>query len=268
MITSAFWTSKDYNHDEKKIGAIYQKVESPYRVIHGVYFTIDEAKKLIGKKDLYPDITLVLDIDYTLGEATMCSHDHLHGFSLDNKKIDLHHIIRIIEEDKASWFHNQTCVFFLRPYFREFITFCENNFKEVIIWTNGTQMHADNMVELVEKVIGKKWRGFGREYSTEYTKIVTNIGLDPTKTWMVDDDHSHHRRIDSNFTINPDIKFFHTPVFSLNLFRDIHEKIPIWGNDEEVYDDWFLFLIWNWNYMKENSIDIKSFNRNDNMFIY
>lgn len=270
--SSAFWTDKNYNHDDKEITVIYERmIDSKIRFVQDVRFHIHDVKKILDKKNLYPDISLILDIDFTLGQAATMNYDLVHGFLFDDKKIDLVEINRLIDEGKAAWFHNKTCVFYLRPYFKEFIQFCDQNFKEVIIWTNGIQQHADNMVELVQKTIGKKWKGYGRNYSTYDRKIVTNIGLDPSKTWMVDDDHRHYylsEDRDATKEVNPDIKFFHGPEFSMSWFKDLNEKIAHWGKDMEVYDDWFLFLIWNWNYMKEKEIQMEKFIRNENRFIY
>lgn len=268
--SSAFWENKAYNHNEKKLSVIHEKIVPNLRIVQDIQFTIQDAKNVLDRKNLYPDISLVLDIDFTLGQASTMSYDVVDGFLLNNKKANLLEIHRLIEEGKAVWFHDKTCVFYLRPYFKEFIQFCDNNFKEVIIWTNGVQAHADNMVNLVESMIGKKWKGYGRGFSTYDRKVVTTIGLDPSKTWMVDDDHRHHyvtEDRDETREINPDITFFHTPEFSMDWFKDLHEKIPLWGKTLEVYDDWFLFLIWNWTYTKENNIQIKKYMKNENIFI-
>jgi hypothetical protein len=272
--SSAFWSDMNYDHSSKQLTAVYEKtsVDMPgARVVEFVNFTISDAIKLLGQENLYPDITLVLDIDFTLGEASMFENHPEKGAVMENKKVNLQQIESLIESGNAAWFHNKTCVFFLRPYFKEFIQFCDKNFKEVIIWTNGVQRHADNMVELVESIIGKKWKGYSRTFSTYDRKIVTTIGLDPSKTWMVDDDHRHHyidENRDETKEINPSIKFFHMPEFSLNWFKDFHEeRLPRWTKDMKCYDDWFLFLIWNWNYMKEKGTEMKKFIRNENRFI-
>ena len=266
--SSAFWVDKSYDHSKKELTAIYESMDN-IRIVKDVQFTIEEAKNLLDKKNLYPEITLILDIDFTLGQAASIRYDNVDGFLLEDKKVDLLEIQRIVEEGKATWFHNKTFLFFIRPYFKEFIQFCDQNFKEVIIWTNGVQRHADNMVSLVEQTIGKKWRGFGRDFSTYDRKIVTNIGLDPATTWLVDDDHRHHyisKDNDVTKDVNPDIKFFHIPEFSMTWFPDLNIKIPLWGKELEVYDDWFMFLIWNWNYMNENHIEIKKFIRLERRF--
>jgi hypothetical protein len=268
--SSAFWENKEYNHNEKKLSVIHEKNVPNLRIVQDIQFTIQDAKNLLDRKNLYPDISLVLDIDFTLGQASTMSYDVVDGFLLNNKKANFLEINRLIEEGKAVWFHDKTCVFYLRPYFKEFIQFCDNNFKEVIIWTNGVQAHADNMVNLVESMIGKKWKGYGRGFSTYDRKVVTTIGLDPSKTWMVDDDRRHHHVTedrDVTREINPDITFFHTPEFSMDWFKDLNEKIPLWGKMLEVYDDWFLFLIWNWNYTKENNIKIKKYIKHENIII-
>jgi hypothetical protein len=271
--SSCFWTDMNYAHNSKELTVVYDKMSKLFpgaRLVEFVKFTIEDAKKLLNQENLYPDITLVLDIDFTLGEALMWQYDHEGRCLLDNKKVDQEEIRRLISDGKAAWFHNETCVFFLRPYFKEFIQFCDKNFKEVIIWTNGVQKHADSMVDLVETIVNKKWKGYGRSYSTYDRKIVTSIGLDPAKTWMVDDDHRHHY-IDANRDvtkeINPDIKFFHGPEVSMSWFKDFHERFPKWGKEIECYDDWFLFLIWNWNYMKDKNLEMKQYVRNENRFV-
>ena len=272
--SSAFWTDMSYDHTTKQLTAIYERMSKnvpSMKIVEYVHFTIGDAMKLLNQENLYPDISLILDIDFTLGQASTVSYDVTQGFLLDGKKIDFLEINRLIESGRASWFHNKTCLFFLRPYFKEFIQFCDKNFKEVIIWTNGVQTHADNMVDVVESIIGKKWKGYGRSFSTYDRKIVTTIGLDPLKTWMVDDDHRHHyisEDRDATKEVNPDIKFFHAPEFSMDWFKDLHEKIPLWGKELQTYDDWFLFLIWNWNYMKNNNIQIEKYIKNENRFIY
>lgn len=268
--SSAFWTDNSYDHSKKQMSVIYEEVKPHLRVVRDIQFTIEDAKKLLDKTNLYPDITLILDVDFTLGQ---CSNIEFNGTELflDSKKIDIYEIQRLIDERKATWYHDKSALFFMRPYFKEFVQFCDKNFKEVIIWTNGIQRHADNTVELVESMIGKKWRGFGRDYSTYDRKIVTNIGLDPEKTWLVDDDARHYyvsEDRDITREVNPDIKFFHGPEFSMAWFKDLHEKIPLWGKSLEIYDDWFLFLIWNWNYMKENGINMEKFIRHENRVIY
>jgi len=268
--SSGFWAPLNYYHPQKDLNALYQK-DNGIKIIHQVQFTIQDALNLLDSKNMFPDITLILDIDLTLGEALMIKYDHVYGFMLDDKPVSLTHIQNLVYKDKAAWFHNKTCLFFLRPYFKEFIKFCDNNFKEVIIWTNGVQQHADDMVNLIESKIGKRWKGYGRSFSTYDRKIVTSIGLDPSKTWLVDDDHRHHyRREDRDVTkeVNPDIKFFQGPEFSVSWFKDLPIKINIWGSEMEFYDDWFLFLIWNWNYMKENNMDMKQYVRQENKFIY
>lgn len=271
--SSAFWTDMSYDHSTKQLTSIYERKSQlvpDAKIVEYVNFTIGDAMKLLDKENLYPDISLVLDIDFTLGQASTMTYDTVKGFILDNIDTNLVEIDRLIKEGKAAWFHDKTCVFFLRPYFKEFIQFCDKNFKEVIIWTNGVQKHADNMVELVESIIGKKWKGYGRSFSTYDRKIVTSIGLDPSKTWMVDDDHRHHyidNDRDVTKEINPDIKFFHTPEFSMAWFKDLNEKIPLWNKEIQVYDDWFLFLIWNWNYIKEKKLEMKIYIKNENRFI-
>jgi hypothetical protein len=272
--SSAFWNDMNYDHSTKQLTAVYDKtctLMPGARVVEFVNFTIDDAMKLLDQQNLYPDITLVLDIDYTLGEASMFENHPEKGSVLENKKVDLQQIESLIASGNAAWFHNKSCVFFLRPYFKEFIQYCDRNFKEVIIWTNGVQRHADDMVNLVESIIGKKWSGYSRTFSTNDRKIVTTIGLDPSKTWMVDDDHRHHyvdENRDVTKEVNPDIKFFHIPEFSMNWFKDLHEeRIPKWNKDIQCYDDWFLFLIWNWNYMKKKGKEMKKYIRNENRFI-
>lgn len=272
--SSAFWRDMSYDHATKQLTTIYERMSKNapnMKIVEYVHFTIGDAIKLLGQENLYPDISLILDIDFTLGQASTISYDVTNGFLLNGKKVDFMEINRLIESGRATWFHDKTCLFFIRPYFKEFIQFCDKNFKEVIIWTNGVQNHADNMVELVESIIGKKWKGYGRSFSTYDRKIVTTIGLDPLKTWMVDDDHRHHyidKDRDVTKEVNPDIKFFHTPEFSMDWFKDLHEKIPRWGKELQTYDDWFLFLIWNWNYMKNNNIQIEKYIKNENRFIY
>jgi hypothetical protein len=271
--SSSFWSDMSYDHSMKQLTSIYEKksrLMPDAKIVEYVHFTIGDAMKLLDKENLYLDISLVLDIDFTLGQASTITYDNVNGYLLDDKKTDLVEINRLIEEGKAAWFHDKTCVFFLRPYFKEFIRFCDKNFKEVIIWTNGIQKHADNMIGLVESIIGKKWKGYGRNYSISDRKIVTTIGLEPTKTWMVDDDHRHHYiDADRDVTreVNPDIKFFHGPEFSMAWFKDLHERIPKWNREIQSYDDWFLFLIWNWNYMREHNIEMLAFIRNENRFI-
>lgn len=269
--SSAFWTDPSYDHSKKELTVTYE-IENYNSVCSEtkINFTINDALKLLDKQNLFLDISLILDIDFTLGQCSSLEYDYVDGFLLDNKKCDLVEINRLIEAGKASWFHDKSSVFFLRPYFKEFIEFCDKNFKEVIIWTNGAQKHADDMVALIASIIGKQWKGLGRSFSTADKKIVTSIGLDPLTTWMVDDDHRHHYRdIDRDVTleVNADIKFFHGPEFSMEYFKDLNEKIPLWDKELKVYDDWFLFLIYNWVYMKENNLEMKKFIKTENRFI-
>jgi hypothetical protein len=266
--SSSFWNDLSYDHSSRELNCIYDDESSDIRIMRVRQFTIGEAKSLLYKENLFPDITLVLDIDFTLGEA--CSiYTKGDEVFLENRKVEKSVIDRLLSNRNAFLFHKGSCLFFIRPYFEEFIKFCDKNFKEVIIWTNGVQQHANDMVELINSFIGKRWKGYGRTYSTNDAKIVINIGLDPNKTWLVDDDHRHYY-IDKNrdYHVNQGIKFFHTPEFSVLWFKDFYDKIPLWGNTCQLYDDWFLFLIWNWNHMKENGIDMKEYIRNNQKFVY
>ena len=268
--SSGFWVPIQYYHPQKDLNALYEK-NGPIKVIHQVQFNVQDALNLLHQKNMFPDITLILDIDMTLGEALTIRYDNFYGFLLNEKPINYSVMENLVYKEKAAWFHNKACLFFLRPYFKEFIQFCDNNFKEVIIWTNGVEQHAKDMVDLVESKIGKRWQGYDRRFSTYDRKIVTKIGLEPSKTWLVDDDHRHYNRVkdrDESVEVNPDIKFFHGPEFSVSYFKDFMNKIDIWGNELELYDDWFLFLIWNWNYMKQNNMDIEKYVIQENKFIY
>ena len=270
--SSAFWVPISYKHHENILNAFYEKQEQQnLKITHNIQFSISDTLQLLNKRKLFSDITLILDIDLTLGEALTIHYDYNKGFMLNQQPCSHEKAQQLVDSRNAEWFHNKTCLFVLRPYFKEFIEFCDNNFNEVIIWTNGVQKHADDMVNLIEKTIGKRWKGYGRTFSTYDRKIVTSIGLDPNKTWLVDDDHRHYYKDehgDDTKEVNPDIKFFHGPEFSISWFKDFPDKINLWGNELEFYDDWFLFLIWNWNYMKENNMDMLRYDRSGRKFVY
>jgi hypothetical protein len=266
--SSAFWEDINYNHGLKKIGCIYKRksnLETTF-IPEEKDFFIQDALQLLSHSNLFPDITLILDIDFTLGQASEIMKTTDGNYLLNRTLTSAEHIERLVKNGKATWFHDGNVFFFIRPYFAEFISFCDRNFKEVIIWTNGVQKHADSMLDLVERTIGKRWIGYGRSnfYSTGDTKIVSKIGLDPNKTWMVDDDHVHYNQENTNIGI----KFFHAPEFSMEWFRDLHLQIPKWGKETETYDDWFLFLIWNWVHMKNEGIEMVYYDKRNNILTY
>lgn len=277
--SSAYWGhAHQYAHKDKSLTVYYETtVHNNVRLVQDHQFRIEDVLPILEKKNMFPDITLIIDIDATLGEAIIIN-DHPNNpdiVILDNHETHKRNLQRLENLKKMDWFHNGTCAFFIRPYFEPFLKFCIQNFKQVIIWTNGIQRHADDMVNLIDRLTGTKLTGYGRTYSTGYMnrKVVTTIGLDPTKTWMVDDDHNHHfvhPDRDPTYEVNPEIKFFHTPVFSVNFFEKFSYYLDHWheGDQLDLYDDWFLFLIWNWNYMKENNIEMKQFIRKENKFIH
>jgi hypothetical protein len=263
--SSAYWEGLHYPQSLKKIGCVYQRYSLNLDFIpEQKEFFIQDALDLLSQSNLFPEITLVLDIDFTLGQASEIQKISETEYLLNRSPISAEQVDYFIQKGKATWFHNQNILFFIRPYFAEFISFCDRNFKEVIIWTNGVQRHADEMFYLVERTIGKQWKRYGREGYGIKKKIVSNIGLDPYTTWMVDDDHNHYERE----TTNAGMKFFHTPEFSIEWFKDLSSKIPIWGKEIDCYDDWFLFLIWNWVYMKNQNMDMLYYNKKDNVFFY
>ena len=275
--TAYFADYSEFNHQRKRMTCNYEKDVSEIKFIRDIGFFIEDVIPILSKKDLFRDNTLILDIDLTLGEAIIVDRSDTKPdkITLLNKEVDSVVVYKLIEKEKAYWFHNGSCCFFIRPYFKEFVTFCVNNFKEVVIWTNGVQKHADDMCHLIYKMTGRTLRGFGRYYSsgTNQVKVVSKIGLDPSKTWMVDDDHRHHCKScpDPDHEVNSEIKFFHTPEFSVSALEQFFEsKIYDWAHPNqtiELYDDWFLFLIWNWHYMHLNDIKFKSFLRKENKFL-
>jgi hypothetical protein len=267
--SSAIWNDHEYPHTKQYLTVGLEWTNKNMRIIENVNFKIEDAQNFLHLRNLFPDITLILDIDFTLGQASELKLDS-DGISylIDNYRTKPENINRLIEQKKAYLIHDGTCIFFIRPYFEDFIRFVENNFKEVIIWTNGVQRHADDLVSIVEKIIHKRWRGYGRTFSTYNKKIVTSIGLDPSKTWLVDDDHSHyHVSENQSESVNPEIKFFHGPEFSVSFFKDLEYKLPYWGNGLELYDDWFMFLIYSWILMKERNMEMVKFIRKDRKFI-
>jgi hypothetical protein len=285
--SSAYWKprSEQIQVYTKKITCYYETKKDNIRLVKDVEVPIEKAIQVLNHKNLFSDITLILDIDLTLGEAILISRtDDPKKVKLLDDVFDLDHIHQLVQHQKIEWFHDGSCCYFIRPNFHSFIHFCLNNFKEVIIWTNGVQKHADSMVNLIYKISGKKIRGYGRDYSTgqNYIKCINKLGLDldPSKIWMVDDDHRHFCNFehsqDEKFHVNPTIKFFHTPEFSISYFKEIMKRgFPNWhGNwtyhqdPIDLYDDWFLFLIYNWYYMKENNIELVEFVRKENKFRY
>ncbi len=260
--STASWEILNYPHPLKKLTCSYGEKDSI--LVEEKEFYIQDAINLLPLSNLFSEITLILDIDATLGEA---SRNIFMDPELTPKHLNMQDINRLISMGKAEWIHNGTILFFPRPYFAEFISFCDRNFKEVIIWTNGIQRHADSIVNIVEKIVGKKWRGIGREQINDMPskKIISKINLDPLTTWMVDDDHNHHS---DEFEVNKGMKFFHTPEFSMEFFQDFYQKIPQWGIELDTFDDWFLFLIWNWVHMKNENMEMVSFDRKKNHFTY
>ena len=262
--STAYWENVNYPQSLKKLGCIYQKKEQDSFPEQKEFF-VQDALDLLSRSNLFPEITLILDIDFTLGQASPIEKAKDGNYLLNRTLTSAEDIERLVMRGKATWFHDENVFFYIRPYFADFISFCDRNFKEVIIWTNGVQKHADSMLDLVERTIGKRWRGYGRQsyYSDGGKKIVSNLGLDPLKTWMVDDDHVHYHEENTN----QGIKFFHTPEFSMEWFKDLHLLIPKWCKEIDTFDDWFLFLIWNWVYMKEQGLEMIYFDRTQNLFI-
>jgi hypothetical protein len=265
--SSAFWCESEFPHHKQDQNIILEWKCDNMRFIENINFKIEDVKSLLNHRNLFPDITLILDIDFTLGQASSFKKESDY-YLIDNYKTSYEHISRLLEQKKAYLIHDGTCIFFIRPYFEDFIQFVENNFKEVIIWTNGVQKHADDLVSIVERIIQKRWRGYGRTFSTYNKKIVTSIGLDPLKTWLVDDDHSHQYISDHpEQSVNPDIKFFHGPEFSVSFFKDLEFKLPYWGQGLEMYDNWFMILIYSWIKMKNRNLEMRKYNRNEQKFI-
>jgi hypothetical protein len=252
------------------------------RFVRDVDFFIRDAFEFTGSKNSFSDITLILDIDLTLGEAILLPSLPAEGdtkVKMNGKDVDISLLERLHKLEKIEWFHGGYCCFFIRPYFHHFINFCINNFKEVIIWTNGVEKHAEDMSRLIKKITDKTLRYFWREHSigVDLIKIVSVIGLDPSKTWMVDDDERHFFRSDFSlesceiFDINAEVTFFHAPVFSVSYETFFTKVIHHWHDDKNMadfYDDWFLFLIWNWKFIKENKLDVKRFDKFENKFVY
>ena len=266
--SSAYWQDNEFPHTKQNLTLNLEWVDNTMRIIDQINFKIDDVIPLLEKKNLFPEITLILDIDFTLGQASTLKMDADNFYWIDNYKTHSDNLVRLLNQKKAYLMHNGTCLFFVRPYFEDFIRFVDANFKEVIIWTNGVQKHADDMVSIVERMINKRWRGFGRTFSTYNRKIVTSIGLDPATTWLVDDDHTHHFiSVLPENSVNPDIKFFHGPEFSVSFFRDLENKLPEWGKGLELYDHWFMFLIYSWHIMKQRNLEMKRYDRNEQKFL-
>jgi hypothetical protein len=266
--SSAYWQDNEFSHTKQNLTLNLEWVDNTMRIIDQINFKIDDVIPLLEKKNLFPEITLILDIDFTLGQASTLKMDADNSYWIDNYKTHSDNVVRLLNQKKAYLMHDGTCLFFVRPYFEDFIRFVDANFKEVIIWTNGVQKHADDMVSIVERMINKRWRGFGRTFSTYNRKIVTSIGLDPATTWLVDDDHTHHFiSVVPENSVNPDIKFFHGPEFSVSFFRDLENKLPEWGNGLELYDHWFMFLIYSWHIMKQRNLEMKRYDRNEQKFL-
>jgi hypothetical protein len=265
--SSAFWCESDFPHHKQDQNFTLEWRQENMRLIENINFKIEDVQKLLHRTNLFPEITLILDIDFTLGQASTFKQEADY-YLIDNHKTKFENVSRILEQKKAYLIHDGTCIFFVRPYFEQFIRFVENNFKEVIIWTNGVQKHADDLVSIVERIIQKRWRGFGRTFSTYNKKIVTSIGLDPLKTWLVDDDHSHQYIANiPEQSVNPDIKFFHGPEFSVSFFKDLEYKLPYWGQGLELYDNWFMILIYSWIVMHNKKLEMKRYHRDEQKFI-
>jgi len=154
--SSAFWDHSSFDHGSKELSVCYETMINDVTVMKDMKFLLKDCLEIAkNKSDLFPDITLVLDIDLTLGEALVIKYDPEKGFLLDGSLIDFSHIDRLKNHGYCEWFHNGVFLFFLRPYFGEFISFCIRNFKEVVIWTNGVQQHADDMIRSRKDLDGR-----------------------------------------------------------------------------------------------------------------
>jgi hypothetical protein len=79
---------------------------------------------------------------------------------------------------------------------------------------------------------------------------------------LVDDDHSHQYIANiPEQSVNPDIKFFHGPEFSVSFFKDLEYKLPYWGQGLELYDNWFMILIYSWIVMHNKKLEMKRYHR-------
>jgi hypothetical protein len=277
---SSFWQWNEFNHAERNVPVFYEKFVKGKRVVEDYEFKIQDGLNLLqSDKGLFMDKTLILDIDLTLGQAGLVSYHRNYGCLLENKySLNLAEVSRLVKLDKVKWFQNHNMLFFIRPYFKEFIEYCDRNFKEVIIWTLGNRLHSLDMQDLCKDITGKTWKAYCRDDAESNLKIVTKIGLDPSKTWMVDDDHRHYWEdpFDKSKNVNSGIKFFHTPTFNIlhnpeYLYEgggeNFSDYLYEWGRNIEIYDDWFPFLIWNWNYMHGKGLSMTRFIRNDFKFV-
>jgi hypothetical protein len=239
----SYWEKREFQRTRKLLVSKYKEDF----ILKTIFFPISECNERLSERNLFDDITLILDIDQTLGFALERPMMKNENYDLWREKYD--EILELIKKEKVEIIHGNM-LFIKRPNFEQFIKFCNNNFKEIIIWTNGTDDHAKMMVNMIEKIINKKTRGYSRSYSVNSIKLIEKLGLNPVKTWMVDDDISHyHAQKNNGFC------FYDTPNFAFNTYK-ISDIISLWSSSViELYDDWFLFLIWNWHYMKKNKLN-------------
>lgn len=275
-MSSSFWYWSEYKYADRKVPVYYEKFVDGVSIIEDLEFAVKDGLSMMKQKGMFMDKTLVLDIDLTLGHAGMISH-HKKGIILEYQYVlNLEEVDRLEKLGKVKWFQNKKLLFFIRPFFKEFIQYCDRNFKEVIIWTLGNKLHSEDMQELCKNITGKTWKAYCRTDAECDIKNVTKIGLDPSNTWMVDDDHRHYweDRDDLSRNVNSGVKFFHTPEFNIihshpdEDSEDFANRLYEWGRNIEVYDDWFPFLIWNWTFMSLHGLNMRKFIRNDCKFVY
>lgn len=276
-LSSSYWFWSEMNHKEHTVPVFYEKMVDGKRVVEDYHFAIKDGLDLMAKdKGLFMNKTLVLDIDLTLGQAGVVSyHTKSKTHILEYQhRLNLQEIDRLEKLDKVKWFQNKNLLFFIRPYFKEFIQYCDRNFKEVIIFTLGNRLHSLDMQALCKQITGKTWKAYCRDDAESDKKIVKKIGLNPKHTWMVDDDERHYWIDPSDQTknVNDGVKFFHTPAFNiihtLEKGDDLQDYLYEWGRNIELFDDWFPFLIWNWHFMKKRKINMSTYIRNDCKFLY
>jgi hypothetical protein len=196
------------------------------RFIRNIYFHIDTVDNYINKINMFMSKILVLDVDATLGQA-IYDHDLKNNEILKKKLLDNQYMFPL---------HHKSMYFYVRPFFKEFIRFCLRNFKEVIIWTNGVQDYANSIGKIIEDIHGVKLKCFSRNSSSpNLQKIMSNIDLNPTDVWMLDDDSIHNCK--DNFGLS----FFQANPFNISTHLLNEDFINF-----TVYDDFFYIIIVTW----------------------
>lgn len=141
--------------------------------------------------------TCILDIDHTLGEYwSIISKNKLRnkfGYTLECNLDDstMNKFSFLLFFGPIPFSGQAKGRFFARPFLFFFLNFIEKCFDEIIIWTAGSKSYAREIVTNLHK----NYRYYSNENLLNGQKIVSQIGLDPKETWLIDDNKIHVQNV-------------------------------------------------------------------------